>query len=134
MATRTLTVELSEDLYIKFIETVTEKGGRWRSKRKKETFTKAIESAVYAALMLFLQNLDGEHELPEFRDYATRKYPEMHEDLITMIEDLIKRQEEIALRLKPRTIHYSPVTVTARMAEEIGRREIERNFPHLFDD
>jgi len=127
MATRTLTVELSEDLYIKFIETVTEKGGRWRSKRKKETFTKALESAANAALMLFLQGLDGEQELPEFRDYATRKYPEMHEDLITMIEDLIKRQKQLK-------DSRSPVTVTDKMAEEIGRREIERNYPHFFDD
>ena len=105
MTTKTLAVELPEDLYHKFIETVTEKGGRWRSRRKKETFTGAVESAVYAALMLFLQNLDGEQELPKFREYASRKYPEMHEDLITMIEDLIKRQKEIAPALKPRTIH-----------------------------
>ena len=96
MATKTLTVELSEDLYIKFIETVTEKGGRWRSKRKKETFTKALESAANAALMLFLQGLDGEQELPEFREYARKKYPELGEDLITMIMDLIERQKQIA--------------------------------------
>ena len=105
MTTKTLTVELPEDLYHKFMETVTEEGGRWRSRRKKETFTSAVESAVYAALMLFLQNLDGEQELPEFREYASRKYPEMHEDLVAMIEDLIKRQKEIAPALKPRTIH-----------------------------
>lgn len=105
MATKTLAVELPEDLYHKFIETVTEKGGPWRSKRKKETFTKALESAVYAALMLFLQGLDGKHELPEFRDYAREKYPELGEDMITMIEDLIERQKEVASALKPRTIH-----------------------------
>ena len=94
MKTKTLAVELPEDLYRKFIETVTEKGGRWRGRRKKETFTSAVESAVYAALMLFLQNLDGEHELPEFREYASRKYPELDEDLITMIEDLTEREKE----------------------------------------
>ena len=105
MATKTLAVELPEDLYIKFIETVTEKGGRWRSKRKKETFTKALESAVYAALMLFLQGLDGEQELPEFREYARKKYPEMGENLIATIESLIEKQKQIAPCLKPRTIH-----------------------------
>lgn len=104
MATKTLTVELPEELYRKFVETVTEKGGPWRSKRKEETFTKALESAVYAALMLFLQGLDEEHELPEFREYAMLKYPELNEDMITMIEDLIERQKEVAARLKPRII------------------------------
>ena len=104
MTTKTLTVELKEDLYRKFIEIVTERGGRWRSKRKKETFTKALESAVATALTVFLQGLDGEHELPEFREYARRKYPELDEDLITMIEDVIKRQQ-VALALKPRTFH-----------------------------
>lgn len=92
MATKTLTVELPEDLYIKFIETVTTKGGRWRSKRKKETSTKALESAVYAALMLFLKSLDGNHDLPEFREYARLKYPELSEDMITMMADLIERE------------------------------------------
>jgi len=96
MATKILTVELPEDLYIKFIETVTEKGGLWRSRRKKETFTSAVESAVYAALMLFLEGLDGKHELPEFREYAREKYPELGEDLITMIADLIEREKQIA--------------------------------------
>jgi len=33
-------------------------------------------------------------DLPEFREYASRKYPELDEDLITMIEDLIKRQSQ----------------------------------------
>ena len=60
----------------------------------KETFTEAVESAVTAALMLFLQNLGGEAELPEFRDYITEKYPELDEDLVTMMEDLIQRQTE----------------------------------------
>jgi len=32
-------------------------------------------------------------EWPEFREYASRKYPnELDEDLITMIEDLIERR------------------------------------------
>ena len=106
MATKTLTVELSEDLYIKFIETVTTKGGLWRSRRKKETFTSAVESAVSAALMLFLQNItEGSVELPEFREYTRKKYPELNEDIITMIEDLIERQKQVAASLKPRIIH-----------------------------
>ena len=37
-------------------------------------------------------------DLPEFREYASRKYPELDEDLITMIEDLIEREKE---RVKP---------------------------------
>jgi prenyltransferase beta subunit len=94
MAIKTLTVKLSEGLYDKFIETVTEEGGPWRSKRRGETSTDAIESAVTAALMLFLQNLDRDSELPEFRDYIQEKYPELDEDLITMIEDLIERKRQ----------------------------------------
>jgi len=92
MAVKSLTVELPEDIYSKFIETVTERGGPWR--RSKETYTEAIESAVTVALMLFLQALGGEIELPEFRDYIREKYPGLDEDLVTMIEDLIKRQWE----------------------------------------
>ncbi|MBA7613978.1 hypothetical protein ES703_21239 [subsurface metagenome] len=33
-------------------------------------------------------------ELPEFRDYIRYKYPELDEDLITMIEDLILREKQ----------------------------------------
>jgi hypothetical protein len=36
----------------------------------------------------------GDGDLPDFRDYMLEKYPEMEEDLITMIEDLIKRQRQ----------------------------------------
>ncbi|MDD5703362.1 MAG: hypothetical protein PHU23_15105 [Dehalococcoidales bacterium] len=79
MATKNLTVKLSEDLYGKFIETVTEKGGRWRGG---ETFTGALESAVAVALMLFLQNLDRDIEMPEFSDCIEEKHPELDEDLI----------------------------------------------------
>jgi len=32
--------------------------------------------------------------LPEFREYARRKYPELDEDTITMIEDLIRARNE----------------------------------------
>lgn len=38
----------------------------------------------------------GSIDLPEFRDYARHKYPDvLDEDLITMIEDLIERGAEI---------------------------------------
>ena len=37
----------------------------------------------------------GPTEWPEFREYASQKYPnELDEDLITMIEDLIERRRE----------------------------------------
>jgi len=101
MTTKTFTVELSEELYTKFIEAVTEKDGGWRGK---ETFTEAVESAVTAALMLFLQNLDREPEFPELREYIHEKYPELNEDLITMIEDLIKREKQTAPKPKIRVI------------------------------
>lgn len=36
-----------------------------------------------------------DQELPQFREYARRKYrEELDEDLITMIEDLIERQRQ----------------------------------------
>lgn len=94
MAKKTLSVDLPEELSDTFIKTVTEVGGRWRSQRPEETFTSAIESAVIAALKLFLQGLDGKHELPEFREfreYARLKYPELSEDMIIMIAGLIEK-------------------------------------------
>ena len=91
MAKNTLIVNIPEDLYQKFIATVTAEEGLWR---RAESPASAIESAVFAALMLFLQGLDGGSELPEFRDYAHEKYPYLDEDMVTMIEDLIKRQKE----------------------------------------
>ena len=130
MATKTLAVKLPEDLYRQLVETVTDKKGPWRSRRKQETFTEALESAVTAALMLFLQNLDGDTDLPDLRDYILEKYPELDEDLITMMEDLIKRQKELAPALKPRTIHSR---VTPKMAQEIGKRVIEKKHPYFFD-
>ncbi len=91
---KTLSVDLPEDLSDKFIKTVTEVGGRWRSQKSEETFTNAVESAVIAALKLFLQSLDGKHDLLDFREYARLRYPELHEDNITMIADLIERETE----------------------------------------
>jgi len=97
MAGRSLTVELPEDLYNTFMETVTRRGGLWRSRRKKETAREAVQSAVCAALLLFLQGLDGEPKLPEFRQYARLKYPELD-------EDLINRRRGITACLRPRII------------------------------
>jgi len=92
MSKKTLTVELPETLYHKLIEVVTTKGGLWRSWRKKATATDAIESAVAAALMLFLKGLTGDSELPEFREYAREKYPQLDEDIIIMMADLIETE------------------------------------------
>jgi len=38
------------------------------------------------------QPVKSSNKWPEFRDYARQKYPELDEDLITMIEDLIERR------------------------------------------
>lgn len=38
---------------------------------------------------------EDKENLPEFREYATRRYPnELDEDIITMIEDLIRRKRK----------------------------------------
>ena len=55
----TLSVQVEADLVDRFVHTVTEKGGLWRSKRKKETFQKALESAVAVALTKFLEGLEA---------------------------------------------------------------------------
>jgi len=93
MSKKVLTVELPEDIYERFIETVTEEGGPWRGRRQQETFTGAVESATYAALLLFLQGLTDDTYLPEFREYIRLKYPQLSEDLITMMADLIEREK-----------------------------------------
>ena len=92
MAKKTLNVDLPEELSDLFIKIVTEVGGRWRSRRPEETFDSAIESAVYAALIRFLQGLGVKHDLPEFREYARLKYPDLSEDMIIMISNQIERE------------------------------------------
>jgi hypothetical protein len=92
MTKRTLSVDLPEDLSDEFIKTVSEVGGRWRSQRPQETFESAVESAVCAALTLFLNSLSGENKLPDFREYARVKYPELDEDTITKFADLVEQQ------------------------------------------
>jgi len=72
MATRTITIEsppentlsvqVEADLVDKFVRTATDKRGPWRSKRKKETFQKALESAVAVALSKFLEGLKRTEE------------------------------------------------------------------------
>jgi hypothetical protein len=95
MATKFLNISLPEDLYREFINIVTEEKGRWRGQ---ESFTEAINSAAAAALMVFLQDLEPETNLPEFRDYAKEKYPELDEGLITMVEDMIERKKQSSNR------------------------------------
>jgi len=55
----TLSVQVGADLVDRFVHTATEKGGLWRSKRKKETFGKALESAVAVALTKFLEGREA---------------------------------------------------------------------------
>jgi transcriptional regulator with XRE-family HTH domain len=56
-----------------------------------------VQRAVIGILSLLKSKGKGVAEggtpsdLPEFREYARRKYPNLDEDLITMIEDLIER-------------------------------------------
>ncbi len=54
---------------------------------------------VVAISGLFKRTGEGQlvktsNKWPEFREYALQKYPELDEDLITMIEDLIERRRE----------------------------------------
>jgi hypothetical protein len=55
----TLSVQVEADLVDRFVDTVTRKGGLWRSKRKKETFGRALESAVAVALTKFIEDLEA---------------------------------------------------------------------------
>jgi hypothetical protein len=91
MERKFLAVALPEDLYHKFIETFTDKD---QLRRDRETFTEALESAVAAALRKFLESIEEKIDFPEFREYIHQKYPELDEDLITMIEDLISKEKQ----------------------------------------
>jgi transcriptional regulator with XRE-family HTH domain len=52
-----------------------------------------LEQVLYVAGHLLEAKTTKSAEWPEFREYATTKYPnELDEDLITMIEDLIERR------------------------------------------
>ena len=50
MGTKRLDVEIHDTLYDRFHQDVTEPGGIWRSKDKKETAQSAFRSAVEVAL------------------------------------------------------------------------------------
>jgi len=56
-----LSVQIEADLVDRFVGTVTTKGGLWRSKRKKETFQSALESAVAVAWIKFLDGLEAKN-------------------------------------------------------------------------
>lgn len=113
LATKILTIEIPESLYRQFVGTVTKQDGAWRNRRKQQTFNEAIKSAFVASLIHFLRSLEDHHRLPDFRDYMLEKYPEIDDDLITMIEDLIKRQKEkisfSALRMNDNTAITSDI-------------------------
>jgi len=57
MGTINLAVDISEELHRDFVTIVTAEEGLWRGK---EPIPEAINSAVAAALMLFLQGLKAE--------------------------------------------------------------------------
>lgn len=56
MGTKKLDVEISDTLYDRFHRDVTEAGGIWRSKDKKETAQSALQSAMEVALKEFLDS------------------------------------------------------------------------------
>ena len=56
-----------------------------------------LEQVLYLAGHLLEAKTTKAAEWPEFREYATTKYPnELDDDLITMIEDLIERRRSRA--------------------------------------
>jgi len=54
--TKKLSVEISDELYLRFTQAVSEKGGLWRGKREKPA--KTVDSAVEVALSRFLDWLE----------------------------------------------------------------------------
>jgi len=51
-----------------------------------------IQRTIIGILNIFKSMTKGSEYNIEFREYAHRQYPELDEDIITMIEDLIERQ------------------------------------------
>jgi len=49
-----------------------------------------VQRAVVGILSVLKSIAQAHSELPEFREYAHRKYPQLDEDSITMIEDVLK--------------------------------------------
>ncbi len=76
---------------------------RWLSGKDKPSFTSCVKLANYTGVPLqrvlqivgYLMPLEETtaSELPDFQEYAKRKYPqELDDDLVTLIEDLIERR------------------------------------------
>lgn len=77
---------------------------RWLSGREKPSFSSCVKLANYTKVPLqrvlhivgYLVPVEEKaaSELPDFREYARRKYPrELDDDLVTIIEDLIERRK-----------------------------------------
>jgi hypothetical protein len=81
MTKETLTVDLPADLYHEFIDVITEKNGCWR---EDEIPKDAIDTAVAAALTIFIRGLGGKEKLVELQDSLlktmTGKHPETKTD------------------------------------------------------
>jgi transcriptional regulator with XRE-family HTH domain len=76
---------------------------RWLSGKEKPSFTSCVKLANYTGVPLqrilhivgYLVPVEEKaaSELPDFREYVKRKYPqELDDDLVTLIEDLIERR------------------------------------------
>jgi hypothetical protein len=57
MATITLNVEITEELYSKFYRAATDKKGKWRG--SKQSAGKAFQTAVEGALLYFIDTLEN---------------------------------------------------------------------------
>lgn len=99
MATKVLVAKLPEKLYHEFIETVV-KGGKWDPEI---FFTEGINLAVENALKLLIKDSRGKLSLPEFREYASEKYPDLDEYLVSLIENLLAQGKK---RNKKRKHHW----------------------------
>jgi len=78
---------------------------RWLSGKENPSFNSCIKLANYTRVPLqrllhiigyvIPQEATPASELPDFREYVNRKYPqELDDDLVTLIEDLIERRRE----------------------------------------
>lgn len=64
---KTLTIKLPAELCEQFTEIVLKESGRWRNNESPE---EALESAVAAALTVFMFGLGGRERLMELREYV----------------------------------------------------------------
>jgi len=76
---------------------------RWLAGKEKPSFISCVKLANYTKVPLqrvlnivgYLMPVEEKeaNELPDFREYVKRKYPqELDDDLVTVIEDLIERR------------------------------------------